>query len=129
MMQKSPSGSIFPYYYKGGEIHAIKLGSFYDDEAAMLSMLKAEEDFVKKPNRHLRIWIDLYKTDITDNIIEKLSKSLYNIKENTVKLAVVGLSVKDIKIMKKHLKRTYSELLPIKYYEDPEEAKTWLISE
>jgi hypothetical protein len=28
---KSPGGSLFPYYYKGGEIHCLKYGNKYKD--------------------------------------------------------------------------------------------------
>lgn len=31
-MLKSPGGSLFPYYYKGGEIHCLKYGSKYKNE-------------------------------------------------------------------------------------------------
>ncbi|MNC44420.1 hypothetical protein D3C75_933250 [compost metagenome] len=35
---KSPGGSIFPYFYKNGELHCLKYGSFYEDGEPLLRL-------------------------------------------------------------------------------------------
>ena len=67
VMRKSPGGSLFPYYYKGGELFGLHYGSFFTDEEGLLHKL-AKKSGVKFP-------------------------------------------------------------MPIRYFSDPEEAKTWLVSE
>ena len=56
--QTSPGGSTFPYYYKGGEIHCLKYGGFFTDQEAVLTVMRAEEEFITQPNRQLRVWVD-----------------------------------------------------------------------
>ncbi|WP_052759664.1 hypothetical protein [Paenibacillus sp. DMB20] len=58
---KSPGGSIFPYYYKGGEIHCLKYGNKYKDEEKLFELMKQEEDFIIKTNKKLKIWVDMHK--------------------------------------------------------------------
>lgn len=51
---KSPGGSIFPYYYKGGEIHCLKYGSYYSDTEKLFKLMKQEEEFILHINRRLK---------------------------------------------------------------------------
>lgn len=44
--QTSPGGSAFPYYDKGGELGCLKYGSFFADEEALLTVMRAEEQFI-----------------------------------------------------------------------------------
>ena len=48
MLRKSPSGSLCPYYYMGGELHPLKYGSYFDKKEELLSVMKAEEEFILK---------------------------------------------------------------------------------
>lgn len=50
-IQMSPSGAMFPYYYKGGEIFGTHTGSYFSDEAGLLAILEAE--VVKKGGLHV----------------------------------------------------------------------------
>jgi len=60
-LNKSPSGSICPYYYMGGELHPLKYGSYCCDKEKLFTVIKAEEDFILKSSgqNNRRIWIDL----------------------------------------------------------------------
>ena len=60
-MIKSPGGSLFPYYYKGGEIHCLKYGSKYKKYEELFELMRLEEEFIFKANKKLRIWIDRMK--------------------------------------------------------------------
>mgnify|MGYP006932493046 CR=1 FL=1 len=65
MLTKSPSGSLCPYYYKGGELHLLHYGSYHDDFERLSSIMNAEEEFILKSHGGRKIWIDLYETQRT----------------------------------------------------------------
>jgi len=46
--QTSPGGSLFPYYYKNGELFCLHFGSYFSDEDGVIAMMKAEEEFFTK---------------------------------------------------------------------------------
>lgn len=126
----SPSGSTFPYYYKGGEIHSLKFGSFHADEEALLDVMRAEEEFISRPNRELRIWVDLYESQLTDRVLVELMRSMTRAHEHIIRLALVGCSFKD-RWRLRLLGRKFGIGFPVhvRYFDDPEIAKTWLVSE
>jgi hypothetical protein len=43
--QKSPGGSLFPYYYKNRELFGVHFGNYFSDEDRLIAMMKAEEEF------------------------------------------------------------------------------------
>jgi len=47
-IQTSPGGSLFPYYYKNGELFCLHFGSYFSDEDGVIEMIKAEEQFFYK---------------------------------------------------------------------------------
>ncbi|MBT2762174.1 hypothetical protein [Paenibacillus sp. ISL-20] len=125
---KSPGGSIFPYYYKGGEIHCLKYGNKYRDEEKLFELMKQEEDFIIKTNKKLKIWVDMYTTPVTSKVLQELINNLKNLDNYIERLSFVGLS----RINEWRLKRSIKKAgiaLKISYYSDPEDAKTWLVSE
>ena len=127
-MIKSPGGSLFPYYYKGGEIHCLKYGSKYKKYEELFELMRLEEEFIFKANKKLRIWIDLYETSTTDIVLQELVNNLNNLNGYVTKISFVGLS----SISKWQLKRKIKNLkleYPVSFFSDPEEAKTWLISD
>lgn len=127
--QKSPGGSTFPYYYKGGEIHCLKYGSFHEDEEGLLELMKKEEQFIMaRPSQKLRIWVDFYETNVTKNISVAFIESIKRLLENIVKLAIVGLSAQEKRHMQRLIKKSGSTMVAMKYFNDPEDAKTWLVS-
>ncbi len=125
---KSPGGSVFPYYYKGGEIHCLKYGNQYKNEASLFRLMQEEEQFILQTNRRLKVWVDFYKTAVTKRVLVKFTENIAKLTTHIDKLSVVGLS----RFNRWRLKRLSREAglnLKIAFYADPEEAKTWLISE
>lgn len=130
MLKKSPGGSIFPYPYKNGELFGFHFGSFGTDEDRLLSRMKAEEIFFLQQNRSIVLWIDLYQTKLSNNALDGLIEFLRATCHRIPKLALVGCSRKDQRRIGRRLKEseTFSNLV-VRYYSDPEVAKTWLVSE
>ncbi|GGF61136.1 hypothetical protein GCM10010912_02930 [Paenibacillus albidus] len=128
---KSPGGSIYPYAYKGGEIHCLKYGSFFDKHEALYALMKAEEDFIISTNRKLRIWVDFYETRLTDQIWIEFMESMNRLKDHIRKLAIVGFSIRQKWSLRKVCRQlnVKSNLPIIKFFDDPEDAKAWLVSE
>lgn len=128
--KRSPGGSIFPYPYKGGELFGLHLASFGTDEDALISRMTAEEAFFIKQNRSIGLWIDFYESKLTDRVISEFLEFLQHTGNQVLKLGLVGCSGKDQRRINKHLKENgHFESLPVRYFNDPEDAKTWLVSE
>lgn len=127
---KSPGGSIYPYHYKDGEIHCLKYGNFFQNHAALFDLIKAEEDFIRSTKRRLRIWVDFYETKISEEVLIKFLESIHRIKDHIVKISIVGLSMIDVwRLNRLSKKLGVTSSCSIRYYTDPEDAKTWLVSE
>jgi hypothetical protein len=130
VFKKSPGGSIFPYPYKNGELYGLHLGSFGENEEALIARMKAEADFFNEQRKSMGIWMDFYETRLTDRIINELVEFLQKTRSHAVKLALVGCSFTDRRRINRSIKQAKDLAgLPVRYYSDPEEAKTWLVSE
>ena len=128
--QTSPGGSLFPYYYKNGELFCLHFGSYFSDEDGVIAMMKAEEEFFTKKHRPIGIWIDLYETKLTDRVMRELIEMLTHIAYQTTKLGIVGCSLMNRWKIKRRIGKTEAlSSLPVKYFDNPEVAKTWLVSE
>ncbi len=129
-IQKSPGSSLFPYYYKDGELFCLHFGSYFPDENGAIAMMKAEEDFVINQHRSMGIWIDFYETKLTDRVLRELIEMLKQIKPQIIKLGIVGCSFTAQWKINRLIKNTdILSLLPVRYFDNPEIAKTWLVSE
>ena len=129
-IQRSPGGSLFPYYYKNGELFCLHFGSYFSDEDGVIAMINAEEEFFTKKHRPMTIWIDLYETKLTDRVTRELLNMLWHIAPQTTKLGIVGCSLTDRWKIKRLIRKTEAlSSLPVRYFDDPEVAKTWLVSE
>ena len=129
-IKKSLGGSYFPYYYKGGELFGLHLGSFGTDEDRVIARMKAEEVFFTQQNHRIGIWIDFYQTKLTDRVIGELVEVMKQISHRTLKLGLVGCSLNDRRRINRLVKKAGClSTLPMKYFDDPEDAKTWLVSE
>ena len=129
-IQTSPGGSLFPYYYKDGELFCLHFGSYFSDEEGVITMMKAEQEFVTRKHRPMGIWVDLYETKLTDRVIRELMAMLSHIACQITKLGIVGCSLVDRWKINRLVRQTEVLCsLPIKYFDDPEVAKTWLVSE
>ena len=129
-IQRSPGGSLFPYYYKNGELFCLHFGSYFSDEEAVIETMKAEEAFFMNSHRPIGIWIDFYETKLTDRVLQALVIMLTHIVHQTTKLGIVGCSTLARWKLNRLIRRTeLLSALPVKYFDDPEVAKTWLVSE
>lgn len=129
-IQKSPSGAMFPYYYKNGALFGLHLGSFFSDEDGVIEMMKSEATFFTKQHRDLGIWIDFYETKLTDRVIQGFVEMVEHMGPKVTKVAIVGCStIARWKINRLIKKTELISALPVRFFEDPEVAKTWLVSE
>lgn len=130
LLQKSPSGAIFPYYYHNGELFGMHLGSYFSNEEGVIAMMQAEETVFTLRHRPMGVWIDVYDTELTDRVIGAFVEMIEHMGPQITKLAIVGSSfIARWKINRRIKKIPLLTCLPVKYFEDPEEAKTWLVSE
>jgi hypothetical protein len=130
LLKKSPGGSIFPYYYKGGELFGLHLGSFGANEDGVIARIKAEEFFFLQQNRCIGVWIDFYQTKLTNRVIEEFIEMVIHCSKLISKLGLVGCSRFNRYKINQVIKKAESlSSLPVKYFDDPEDAKTWLVSE
>jgi|SRR5215208_299620 len=130
LTQKSPSGALFPYYYKNGELFGLHLGSYFSNEDGVIAMMKAEALFFSGQHRQLGLWIDFYETKLTDRVIQEFIEMVKAMVPRVIRLGIVGCSfINRWKIKRLIKKAELLASLPIRFYEDPEEAKTWLVSE
>jgi hypothetical protein len=129
-LQKSPSGALFPYYYKNGELFGLHLGSYFSDEDRLIAMMQAEANFFTKQHRDIGIWIDFYETKLTDRVIQEFVRMIEQMGSRVTRVGIVGCStISRWKINRLIKKAASLSSLPVKFFEDPEVAKTWLVSE
>ena len=121
---------MFPYYFKNGELFGLHLGSYFSNEDGLIAMMKAEEAFFIQQHRPIGIWIDFYQTKLTDRVIKEFVEMIEHMRPHLTRLGLVGCYfIARWKINRLIRKTDALASLPVKYYEDPEEAKTWLVSE
>lgn len=129
MLQKSPSGSLCPYHYKGAVLQPLHYGSYHHNMAALAEVINAEEAFILAPTspKGRLVWIDLYENDFTAFIIDKLAQHIANISPKVSKMALVGCPKRVFKNINRQLADKQCPLAgKIKLFEDPELAKDWL---
>ncbi len=129
LSKKSPSGAMFPYYYKNGELFGMHLDSFEDREDDVIAMMQAEEAFFLAQTHPLAgIWVNLYGTRLTERVLSQLTEMICHIQPRISKLALVGCtSLNGRKIHQRFRKAGLGEKLMVRFYSDPEEAKSWLV--
>ena len=129
-VNKAPDGALFPYYYKGGELFGAHFGSFFKDEERLLELMQAEEQFIAQAHHPLPVWIDFYETTLSERVLTGFLQSMQRLRPFITRLAIVGCSRWDRWRLGRLVKNGSIELpLPLRYFDDPEEAKTWLVSE
>jgi len=129
MLRKSPSGALCPYYYKGGYLHGIHYGSYFDNHEAFLDVLGKEEKFILKSPEKRRILMDFYETNLTQPIVERIMQHIERLNPRIIKLAIAA-DKKRLRVIGRALKK--SKVLDNgRYYlcTDMEEGKTWLVSD
>ena len=129
MSVKSPSGSTFPYYYKGGELHALKYGGLAGDIVSLAAVMDAEEAFIRsRPAQRLRIWVDLAETDMAVDAAKLLAEHMKRLEHQLVRLAVVGCGWSARRRVAAAMTKAQCTSVPFRFFADPEEAKTWLVA-
>ena len=129
-LKKSPGGSIFPYYYKNGELFGLHLGSFGSDGQGVIERMQAEQLFIAQQGRNIPVWMDFYQTALTDEVVACLIEMLVRIHHLVPKICFVGCSNRAKRKIKKLMAETASlAAVPARFFKDPEDAKTWLVSE
>ncbi len=129
MLIKSPSGALSPYYYKGGFFHGIHYGGYLDDACALLSMMNEEETFILKSPERRRILIDLYETNLTEELTAKIAQHVQRLSPRIVKLAISS-DEKSLRQLRRALNKAASlEAGQLCFSTDMEAAKTWLVSD
>ena len=124
----SPGGAIFPYYYKNGELFGAHYESFTKREQGLVELMRAEEEFFIKQHYPLPYWVNFYGTKLTDEVLSEFVQSIKRLQTYIPKLAIVGCSLID----KWRLKRVVKKIginIPVRYFSDPEVAKSWLVGE
>ena len=127
--RKSPSGSLFPYYYKNGALHCLKYGSYYRNEDALLETIEREERFFIESGERLNVWIDLYCTRISGRVLDRLIGNLCAIAPQARRIAIVmGASpLSELRIKSRLRRRPELSDTAIRFFRDPEDAKTWIV--
>lgn len=130
LSKQSPSGAMFPYYYKNGELFGMHLESYGSNDEGLVAMMKAEEAFFLQQNRTIGIWLNFYGTDLTDRALAQLIEMISALQARISRLSLVGCSFWDRRKINRLIRRSdIRPSLPVRYFSDPEVAKTWLVSE
>jgi hypothetical protein len=129
LSQKSPSGAMFPYYFKNGELFGMHLDSYEDREDDVIDMMKAEEAFFLAQTHPLAgIWLNFYGTRLTDRVIGQLTEMICHFQPRITKLALVGCSIWNRRKIQQRFRKAGIGGQPlVRFYDDPEEAKSWLV--
>lgn len=128
-MQKSPAGAYFSYIYKYEELYALHQGSYYSNKDGVTAMMKAFEEFFLRQNRKMSLLIDFCETKLTDKALGEFMDLILHTDNRITKLRIVECSFMDKWKGRRLIKKTDQlSSLPVKYFSDPEDAKTWLVS-
>jgi hypothetical protein len=128
LSKKSPGGAMFPYYYKNGELFGAHYASFEKREQDLLTLMRAEEEFIVKQNHPLPYWVNFYGTKLTNTLSIEFMQSMNRLHKYIPKLAIVGCSFFEKRRMEKARKKS-DVAIPVRYFIDPEDAKAWLVNE
>jgi hypothetical protein len=121
-------GRFFSIPVYSGEIWISDLSGLGSDENTARKLLIESEAHIRKPANSLRVALDVFDTNLTGDLVRIMANSLISMQKNIKKLAIKGASRIGKFHLRRYLKRANVEI-PIKYFEDYEELKKWLISE
>jgi len=122
---------MFPYYYKSGQLFGLHFGSFFNDEEGLIALMQAEAAFLNAQSHGVTgIWIDFYQTKLSSRVLGEFIHYLVCVRGRILKLAVVGCSMVDRWRIRRLVQKAEAlRGLSLRFYADPEEAKTWLVSD
>jgi hypothetical protein len=124
----SPGGSIFPYYYRTGELFGAHYEGFAGREDGLLERMRAEEEFFVEQHHPLPYWVNFYGTKLTNKSRSEFMQSMNRLQRYIPRLAIVGCSAID-RWRLERARKAMGVKIPVRYFRDPEDAKTWLVSE
>jgi hypothetical protein len=93
-----------------------------------LERIRAEEEFLIGQNHPLPYWVNFYGTRVTGKVLSGFIGSMNRLQRYIPKLAIVGCSGID-RWRFERLRKRAKVNIPVRYFRDPEQAKTWLVSE
>ncbi len=130
LSKESPGRANLSYYYRNGKLFGTHYEGFASREDELLELMKAEEQFLIEQNHPLPFWVNFYGTQLTDRVLSEFVQSMNRLRRYIPKLAIVGCSLLDRWRLRRVEKRLNMKLpAPVRYFSDPEAAKTWLVSE
>ena len=124
---KTPSGSIFPYYYKDGAFYGLHLGECKKDDPKFLKILNEEQAFFLSQTVTSTVCLDLYRTVFPRKRQLELADFIVNISGKMTRCALVGLSFINKLKMRRQLSKVETGNVLIRYFDEQEIAKTWLV--
>lgn len=75
----------------------------------------------------MAIWVDFYETELPREVMLEFAGNLARLQSHIRKLEIVG-GYGSIYRLRRYLRKQAPQLtIPIQYYGDPEDAKTWLV--
>lgn len=129
MITTSPSGALSPYYYKGGYFHGIHYGSYFQNTRDLFDMMEKEQEFILRSPERRGILIELYETDLTDEVLVHIVTQVNALNDRIIKLAF-ATEKNDLKKIKHALKRAKCPVYGRCFFDcDMETGKTWLVSD
>lgn len=110
------------------ELHCCHLDGYKSNNEALLNRLQLIDDYFSKnpKGRRYRIWYNVDDSDLSNDDIDKIAKSISVIRENVIKLAFIGMNNR-YKIYFNRLLSKSSFYKPVKHFKDAELAKHWLV--
>lgn len=129
MLQYSPSGSLDTYYFMGGILNPIHYGSYFNDMDAFCDIMAAEEAHILASRKTRRINVDLYETNLTPAVRQKLCQHFARISSRITKLGIYGADAATRRALKKHLiKGGCLGAGQLWFHRDPEVLKAWTVA-
>ncbi|MGN1340590.1 MAG: hypothetical protein ACI4WS_09890 [Oscillospiraceae bacterium] len=116
----------FALPFDGGEIWFEHLDGIYGFTELVLEKLTADMPQFQRPSSSSNIGFVLNETDITEGVIEMITKSLLDTKKRFMRVAFIGADRRTAKELKKRL---YGNGFGLGFFGDFEKAKQWLVSE
>jgi hypothetical protein len=118
----------FALFYNGGEIWCEHLDSLGDNRHLVHKKFKQDLEEVKKVSTPSYIIVNLDETLVDREILETILYSYRDIEKDIKKVVIVGLSVRNKRLMNKIVKESEKEILYIvTCVNDFEKAKEWLV--
>lgn len=127
MLNRPTGRSIYPYYYKGGVLYSCDFSGLKKDSAQLLLRLSEEKQFIEKQNG-LRIWLNLADTHLNTDTRKAVAEWAEVLQAHILKLALVGVRPANLFGLSLGLPFKHRSF-ETRCFIDPEEAKTWLVSE